>query len=213
MDFLWEDWEDDDGNIHRGLIDKEYSAEEAPLYPNAITDKLHLIQPTKHKSEMYKALIEMVDMNLIEWPSEYDNRGYINLVYDVDTKTGKKTIRYTDPTEKEVKELLRAGIEVVREPYHLTADEEIALKQIDATKTEIVNIYRFKQTSGADRFDLAPDKVGKLNDDRSYVAAMSAWVLQQLRRETLVTRKKSNPDEILSKLEVQAGKHTEKLFG
>lgn len=212
-DFLWEDWEDDNGNMHRGLIDKEYSPEEAPLYPNAITDKLHLIQPTKYKSEMYKALIEMIDMNLIEWPNEYDNRGYITLMYDVDVKTGKKTLRYTDPTEKEVKELAKKGIDVIREQYHLDADEENALKQIDAMKTELVNIYRFKQANGSDRFDLAPDKAGKLNDDRAYVAAMSAWVLQQLRRETLITRKKSNPSEILSKFVVSAGKHTEKIFG
>jgi hypothetical protein len=212
-DFLWEDWIDDNGNMHRGLIDKEYSTEEAPLYPNAITDKLHLLQPSKYKTEMYKALIEMIDMNLIEWPSEYDNRGYITLMYDVDTKTGNKTQRYVDPTEKEVKELSKKGIEVVREQYHLDSDEEVALKQIDATKTELVNIYRFKQASGADRFDLAPDKAGKLNDDRAYVAAMAGWVLQQLRRETLVTRKKSNPNTILSKLVVSAGKHNEKMFG
>ena len=211
-DFLWEDWEDDDGNIHRGLIDKEYSPEETPLYPNAVTDKLHLIQPTKYKAEMFKALIEMVDMNLIEWPSEYDNRGYITLMYNQNTRTGEKTLRYTDPTEKEVKELSKQGIEVVREQYHLDSDEEIALKQIDATKTELVNIYRFKQASGADRFDLAPDKANKLNDDRAYVAAMGAWVLQQLRRENLVTRKKKNPNEILAKLEVNAGKHRESMF-
>lgn len=212
-DFLWEDWEDENGIVHRGLIDKEYSSEEAPLYPNAITDKLHLLQPSKYKPEMYKALIEMIDMNLIEWPSEYDNRGYITLMYDVDSKTGKKIPRYTDPTEKEVKELARNGIDVVREQYHLDTDEEIALKQIDAMKTELVNIYRFKQASGADRFDLAPDKAGKLNDDRAYVAAMAGWVLQQLRRETLVTRKKSNPNAILSKLVVASGKHTERIFG
>lgn len=188
-DFLWEDWEDDDGNIHRGLIDEDYSPDEVKLYPNAIKDKLHLIQPSKYKVEMYTALIEMTNMNLIEWPSEYDNRGYITLMYNYNTKTGEKILRYTEPTEKEVKELLKQGIEIVREQYHLDPDEEIALKQIDATKTELVNIYKFKQSSGGIRYDLAPDKIGKLNDDRSYVAAMGAWVLQQLRRESLIKRK------------------------
>ncbi len=188
-DFLWEDWEDDDGNIHRGLIDKDYSPDEVSLYPNAIKDKLHLIQPTKYKVEMYTALIEMTNMNLIEWPSEYDNRGYITLMYNYNTKTGEKILRYTEPTEKEVKELSKQGIEIVREQYHLDSDEEIALKQIDATKTELVNIYKFKQANGGIRYDLAPDKIGKLNDDRSYVAAMGAWVLQQLRRESLIKRK------------------------
>ena len=152
-------------------------------------------------------------MNLIEWPGEYDNRGYLMLMYDLNTKTGVKTPRYTDPSEKEVKELAKQGIEVVREQYHLDVDEEIALKQIDAMKTELVNIYRFKQSSGADRFDLAPDKANKLHDDRAYVAAMGAWVLQQLRRENLVTRKKNNPNEILSKLIITQGKHAERIFG
>ena len=99
-DFLWEDWEDDDGNIHRGLIDKDYSPEEVSLYPNAIKDKLHLLQPTKYKVEMFKALIEMTNMNLIEWPNEYDNRGYINLMFELNTKTGQKIPRYNEPTEK-----------------------------------------------------------------------------------------------------------------
>ena len=188
-DFLWEDWEDDDGNIHRGLIDKDYSPDEVSLYPNAIKDKLHLIQPTKYKVEMFTALIEMTNMNLIEWPSEYDNRGYITLMYDLNTKTGEKTLRYAEPTEKEVKELSKQGIEIIREQYQLDADEEIALKQIDAMKTELVNIYKFKQSNGNVRYDLASDKVGKLNDDRAYVMAMAAWVLQQLRRESLITRK------------------------
>lgn len=193
-DFLWEDWEDENGNMHRGLIDKEYSPEEVRLYPNAITDTMKLIQPTKYKVEMFTALIEMMDMNLIEFPNEYDGRGYINLMYNYNAKTGEKTIRYTDPTEKEVKELAKQGIEIVREVYHLDEDEEIALKQIDAMKTELVNIYKFKQSNGNVRYDLAPDKVGKLNDDRAYVAAMAAWKLQQLRREPLLKKKKTEID-------------------
>ena len=213
VDFLWEDWEDENGNIHRGLIDQDYSPEEVKLYPNAIKDKLHLLQPTKYKIEMFKALIEMTSMNLIEWPNEYDNRGYINLMYEHNTKTGEKTQRYTEPTEKEIKELSKKGIEIVRELYHLDSDEEIALKQIDAMKTELVNIYRFKQASGNDRFDLAPDKANKLHDDRAYVAAMGAWVLQQLRREPLIKRKPANVNEILSKLVVSNGKHIDKFFG
>lgn len=213
VDFLWEDWEDEDGNVHRGLIDKEYSPEEAPLYPNAIKDKLHLLQPNKYKVEMFKALIEMTNMNLIEWPAEYDNRGYLNLMYEYNTKTGAKTPRYIEPTEKEVKELAKHGIEIIQEQYKLDYDEEVALKQIDAMKTELCNIYRFKQASGADRFDLAPDKANKLHDDRAYVAAMGAWVLQQLRREHLVTRKPMDYKQILDKLVVSNGKHIDKIFG
>ena len=212
-DFLWEDWEDDDGNIHRGLIDKDYSPEEAKLYPNAITDKMKLLQPTKYKVEMFKALIEMTDMNLIEWPNEYDKRGYITVMYDLNTKTGTKTPRYAEPTEKEVKELKKHGIEIIREQYSLDSDEEIALQQIDAMKTELVNIYRFKQASGNDRFDLAPDKAKKLNDDRAYVCAMAAFLLQQLRREHLITRKKPSTQSIIDKLQVTPSKPLNKLIG
>ena len=188
-DFLWEDWMDDDGNMHRGLLDKEYSPEAVSLYPNAIKDKLVLVQPTKYKVEMYRAAIEMINLNLVEFPAEYDNRGYITLMYELDTKTGKKTIRYQDPTEKEYKELSKKGIEIVREKYDLDYNEEIALKQIDAMKTELVNIYRFKQSSGNDRFDLAPSVANKLNDDRAYVFVMACHFLQYLRREPLITRK------------------------
>ena len=188
-DFLWEDWKDDDGIVHRGLLDKEYSPEAISLYPNAIKDKLVLIQPAKYKVEMYRAAIEMIDLNLVEFTAEYDNRGYITLMYELDTKTGNKTIRYQDPSEKEYKELSKRGIEIVREKYDLDYNEEIALKQIDAMKTELVNIYRFKQSNGGDRFDLAPAVSNKLNDDRSYVFVMACHFLQYLRREPLITKK------------------------
>ena len=188
-DFLWEDWEDDNGNKHRGLIDQEYSPEAISLYPNAIRDKLLLIQPAKYKVEMYRSAIEMMNLNLVEFPAEYDNRGYITLMYELNTKTGQKTPRYQEPTEKECKELSKNGIEIIRERYDLDRDEEIALKQIDALKTELVNIYRFKQSNGGDRFDLAPSVANKLNDDRSYVFVMACHFLQYLRREPLITRK------------------------
>jgi hypothetical protein len=212
-DFLWEDWEDEKGNLHRGLLDKEYSPEAVRLYPNAITDKLLLVQPSKYKVEMYRAAIEMINLNLVEWQAEYDNRGYITLTYELNTKTGEKKIRDKDPSEKEYKELSKKGIEIVREKYDLSRDEEIALKQIDAMKTELVNIYRFKQASGNDRFDLAPEKSKKLNDDRAYVCAMAAYLLQQLRREHLVTRKKPNAQSIIDKLQVTPGKPLNKLIG
>ena len=210
-DFLWEDWEDEKGHTHRGLLDKEYSPEAVRLYPNAITDKLLLVQPTKYKVEMYRAAIEMMNLNLVEWPAEYDNRGYITLTYELDTKTGKKTIREKDPTEKEYKELSKKGIEIVREKYDLSREEEIALKQIDAMKTELVNIYRFKQSSGNDRFDLAPSVSNKMHDDRAYVFVMACHFLQQLRREHLVNRKLNN-DELEDFMEFKKPKTTHSYF-
>ena len=209
-DFLWEDWEDDNGNIHRGLVDEEYSPEAPKLFPNAIKDKLVLVQPAKYKVEMYRAAIEMISLNLVEFPAEYDNRGYITLMYDLDTKTGKKTIRYQDPTEKEYKELSKKEIDVVREKHDLDYNEEIALKQIDALKTELVNIYRFKQANGGDRFDLAPAVANKLNDDRSYVFVMACHFLQQLRRAPLLKRKTT--DDIEQFFEIRGAKRAHTYF-
>jgi hypothetical protein len=212
-DFLMEDWVDKKGKMHRGLIDKEYSPEEVKLYPNAIKDTMRLIQPSKYKVEMYRALIEMMDMNLIEWPNEYDGRGFITVLYEINQKTGEKTIRYLEPTENEIKKLKKDGIEIVREQYYLTTEEEVSLKQIDLMKTELVNIYRYKQSNGGDRFDLSTDVANKMHDDRAYVAAMAALLLQQLRREHLVTKKKPSSSNLIDKLPVTAGKQLNKLFG
>lgn len=209
-DFFWEDWEDDNGIMHRGMIDKEYSPEEVRLYPNAILNKMRLIQPTKYKVEMFRALIEMMDMNLIEWPMEYDNRGYITVMYDLNTKTGEKVPRYKEPTDKEVKSLEKSGIQIVREQYNLDQDEEIALKQIDAMKTELVNIYRFKQSSGGDRFDLPPGS--KLNDDRAYVCAMAAYLLQSLRRDHLINKKRTSSANMLDQFKIRAPQNPNSLF-
>lgn len=212
-DFFWEDWVDERGVKHRGLIDAEYSEEEVSLYPNAIRNKMRLIQPTKYKVEMFRALIEMMEMNLIEWPSEYDNRGYLSVMYEVNERTGEKTMRMKEPTSEEVKSLERQGITIIQQKYDLSADEEMALKQIDAMKTELVNIYRFKQASGGDRFDLAPDKANKLNDDRAYVAAMGAFLLQQLRRDHLVNKPRPQAKNIIDFFTVSSGKPINKLIG
>lgn len=61
-DYLMPDWKDKSGKTHRGLIDKEYSEEYVKKFPNAV-NKLHLMEPTKYKSEMYEAMIEMMNQD------------------------------------------------------------------------------------------------------------------------------------------------------
>jgi hypothetical protein len=73
-DFLMEDWVDKKGKVHRGLIDKEYSEEYAGRYPNAI-NKLKLVSPAQYKSIIYEALIEMLDIDVISFTTDYDNKG------------------------------------------------------------------------------------------------------------------------------------------
>ena len=62
-DYLMEDWVDDRGRTHRGLIDKEYSADYVSKYPNAI-DKVRLMSPSQFKSMMCEALIELMKILL-----------------------------------------------------------------------------------------------------------------------------------------------------
>ena len=128
-------------------------------------------------------------------------------------KTGEKKLRDKDPSENEYKELTKKGIEIIREKYDLSREEEVALKQIDAMKNELVHIYRFKQSSGNDRFDLEASVSNKLHDDRAYVFVMACHFLQQLRREHLVSRKKPEAKDILNKLQINPGKPLNKLFG
>jgi hypothetical protein len=83
--------------------------------------------------------------------------------------------------------------------YSLSFDEELALKNIDLAKEELVNIFRYDGKTGGRSYDLAPDKKSKMHDDRSYCLAMLAWYLQQLRRQN-ITNKQSNTNFDISKL-------------
>jgi hypothetical protein len=95
---------------------------------------------------------------------------------------------YEDEYKTKKKEL-----ESQQSTYKLSFEEELALKNIDLAKEELVNIYRFDGANGNYRYDLASDKEGKLGDDRAYCMAMLAWYLQQLRRK-YITSKKKNTD-------------------
>ena len=204
-DFLCEDFEVD-GKIHRGLVDDEYNEGDAKKFPNAVKDILKLISPRKHRSEMFEATIKMVEQNLIEFPEEYHNKGYLNLIYEQDPQ-GNLTLRKTFPGEKEEKELKKKGITVFNHQYSLSRDEEDSLEQIDMMKNEVVNIYRFNRGSGAgnDDFQIAPERANELNDDRCYAFVMICWYLSQLRRENIVKGKRQkSTKELAHKMPIKA---------
>lgn len=206
-DFLCEDWEDSNGVMHRGIIDSEFRPEEKmkSKFPNAIDGILHLISPAKYKSDLFEALIKMIQQNLIEFTEEYMNKGYLNLIYEKNPD-GKMVQRYTYPSEKEEKELRKKGITVENKIKQLDFDEEIALKQIDLMKNELVNIYRFKQSTGKDRFDLAPDKIGKLNDDKAYCCALLGYELSCMRRTNITGKKKKSASNLADILPIRTAK-------
>ena len=157
------DWKDKSGKTHRGLIDKEYSEEYVKKFPNAV-NKLHLMEPTKYKSEMYEAMIEMMNQDKIEFTATYDNKGYLT-IFDVDKdkyeKTKKDLIakykkqKMTDEeidynVQKELDKLQNVKSHIEK----LNWQEEASLSSIDALKEELVNMIRIPRQSGKDSFEL-----------------------------------------------------------
>lgn len=228
-DALIVDWTDVNGVTHKGLIDKDYAPEYVSRYPNA-SNKLKLIEPSKYKSEMFEALIKMVEANLITFTDTYDNRGYLS-INEVDqnaliknrtsimAKLDQENLSQSEYEDRLEEELSKLDISKYK-TYKLSPDEEVALKQIDMMKEEIVNICRTKRESGKDMFKLPPYKDADtgasdatMHDDRAYTLAMLGWYLQEKRLENVRARKKPNAADILSKLQVNPGKPLDKLFG
>ena len=176
-DFLMQDWTDDKGNEHRGLIDKEFSAEYVSRFPNAV-NKIHLMSPSKYKSVMFEAMIEMVNQDKIKFTASYDNKGFL-VTFDVDDellKKEKKRILETlkkerhlegDELNRAVKEELAKAETVKTKMVKLSWYEELALTNIDAMREEVVNMARKKRDNGHDSFDLIPEKARILHDDRA----------------------------------------------
>ena len=212
-DFLMDDWEDESGVVHRGLIDKEFSADYVNRFPNAV-DKVHLMSPSKYKSVMYEAMIEMMNQDKISFTASYDHKGYLT-VFDIDEdllkkekkrlreKIGKEQHLQGKELEDAVKEELANVSTIKTKMIKLDWEDEIALSNIDALKEELVNMARKKHDSGRDSFDLIPEKANKLHDDRAYCAAMSGYALAEERRKLLLQKPKTSTSDLLSKLASQ----------
>lgn len=221
-DFLMEDWTDKKGKTHRGLIDKEYSEEYVNRYPNAI-NKLRLVSPAQYKSIIYEALIEMLDIDVISFTTDYDNKGYLTVFEADEKKFEKEKKRISEELKnqgvageefaKKLEESLAQASCVTTKIVKLDSFQEIALANIDAMKEEMVNMVRKKRDSGKDSFELTPEKANKLHDDRSYCMALCGWYLSEKRLENIRVRRKPDAKDILAKLQVNRGRPLKKLFG
>ena len=214
-DYLMPDWKDKSGKTHRGLIDKEYSEEYVKKFPNAV-NKLHLMEPTKYKSEMYEAMIELMNQDKIEFTATYDNKGYLT-IFDVDKdkydKTKKDLIakyKKQKMTEEEIEYNVQKELDklqnVKSHVEKLNWQEEISLSSIDALKEELVNMIRIPRQSGKDSFELCPEKANRLHDDRAYVACMCSYALQTERRKNITAKRKPKVDKsLVQKLTTRKG--------
>lgn len=207
-DYLMADWTDETGETHRGLIDKEYSADYVKDFPNAI-DKVHLMSPSKYKSEMFEAAAEMVNLDKIDFPASYDGKGYLT-VFDVDENLLKAEkakiearLKKKNLSESEMKEAVKEELNKVQsvktKMIKLDWEEDAALASIDALKEELVNIVRKKGTA-KDSFDLSPEKSKTLNDDRAYCFAMFGYALSEARRKRNLKKPKNGNKDLLNKL-------------
>lgn len=220
-DFLMEDWVDKKGKTHRGLIDKEYSADYVSRYPNAI-DKLKLVSPSQYKSIIYEALIEMMEIDVISFTADYDNKGYLTVFEADEKKLEKEKKRISEElkakgvagdefTKKLDEELSHASF-VNTKVVKLDQFQEIALANIDAMKEEMVNMVRKKRDSGKDSFELTPEKANRLHDDRSYTMALCAWHLSEKRLEHIRTHKRTDTNELEQFMEFKKPKTTHSYF-
>lgn len=213
-DYLMEDWQDEKGEWHKGLIDKEYSEEYVRKFPNAV-NKLHVVLPTKMKSIIYESLIEMCEQDKISFTAQYDNKGYL-MVIDQSNKAYQKErnkiIKQIKKQDRNISdEELQARVEVEMnkldtvkaEKINLEWGDELALNNIDALKEELVNMVRIKRESGKDSFELTPEKRRKMHDDRAYTCALMAYALQEERRKRITKRKKPDSTNIVDQLFAQ----------
>ena len=212
-DYLMEDWYDKAGNFHRGLIDEEYSEDYLKRFPNAVRGKLHLLSPSKYKSEMYEALIELFNQNKIQLTAQYDGGGTLTVfdteAIDLDAETKKISTRLKkeqlkpDEFDARLKEELDKAQRVNSTVAKLDWLDELSLTNIDAMKEEIVNMVRISRSSGKDSFELTPEKQNRLHDDRAYCCAEFAYALMTARRAGLTGRKAIQPDSFINKLQMR----------
>ena len=224
-DMLMQDWTDSKGKRHHGLIDKETDRQlgtgYSKKYPNAV-DKVKLIEPSKYKSLMYEAAIEMTTHNLINFTAEYDNKGYLTIFQTDDKETAKAKKSIEDRLKKEnlseeefsfrLKEELKKSSVVKTKMVKLDSYQEIALANIDALKEELVNMRRIKRDSGKDSFELIPEKVGKLHDDRAYTYVLGAFWLSEKRMSSIRSKKREEPSNIIEQFKIRTPQRQSSVF-
>lgn len=164
-DNLLEDWVDKKGIKHKGFLDEAYDAYQGykSKYPNA-SDKLNLIVPHKLRTIMFDELLELMQLDLIKFPKEYDGRGFIPMQ-------------------------INEGGEIQIKNKVLSIEEEVALMNIDLMKTEMTSIFKFENPEKTSKkYALQKDKERTMHDDRVFTLAMLAHYLYQLRHDDVIRR-------------------------
>lgn len=135
--------------------------------------------PSKYKSMMYEALIEMMEQNVISFTDDYDGKGYLTIFekdekqFEKDKKRIEEKLKKKKLSDEEYNEKLNKELEKVTclnsKVVKLDKDQEAALINIDALKEELINMVRRKRDSGKDSFELVSEKANRLHDDRALI--------------------------------------------
>lgn len=180
-DTLMDNWVDKNRVPHKGLIDKIEHVEYLKNFPEAI-NKLKLMGFKKYKVEMYDALTEMINLDLISFTEEYDGKGYIMIPVDTDLD---ESYEYEDEdgeiiTVKKNREMYK---------HELTFEEELSLIRIEKAKDELSTMWMYDVGTTDVRYDLRADKKNT-GDDSADCMAMLGWYLQQKRRGQILDKPK-----------------------
>ena len=130
-DYLFENWKDEHGIEHKGLIDRAHKSSETAKtkYPDAV-DIIKLVDPKGNRNSIFESLEQMIKLGVVTFPAEYD--------------TSKEYVFTIDDDGNEMK-------------TELTFDQKVTLAQIELMKTEIVTMCKYV-TSGNVKYDFPPDK-------------------------------------------------------
>lgn len=187
---MLEDWVDEDGRKHFGLIDKTHDVYSgySKLYRNAV-DKIRLISPTKYRTQMVEEFIELINLGVIRFPFEYNRQDFIRIPKEAEKKKGVKC---------EDEEF---------DTYYLSQEERLSYTQIDLMKQEVTSIYKTSNPENTSiRYALAKEKENKMHDDRFYTIILCAHRLYELRRSSTMRTRKSGNKDISPLLQMRAPK-------
>lgn len=163
------EWADDDGKIHRGIIDLKHPKLKKQVgdHPES-ADIVRLINFKKEKLNMYEALTEMVNQNLVMFPKEGKLDGFIDI------------------------EKINEEGYVEEERERMDGQTLRAVTEIDLLKLETIAIQKEFKDGGKFEFKTIQSEVSRgVHDDRVDCLAMSCLYLARMRAKDRLEQNKT----------------------
>lgn len=127
-DYLIQEWQDNFGNWHHGIYDDndETSKLESVKFPKAIPGVLSLPSAVKYKNEMFSALSEMAQEDLIIWPKSLPTNGKLEIDGSLTTLTFEETraLLEIDLLKEEIWMMRKTKTEAGNVKYALQVDKQ-----------------------------------------------------------------------------------------